>query len=115
VFTPTAAHDRTVLGKAGQRSDGVNARMEDAMYPGLSDTDCQVAAFRFRQLVAEGQHRQFVAGLCTGPADIRSGTTTFPQRLGTLLVRAGYHLQGLNTVTKQSLDTLATGERAAIA
>jgi hypothetical protein len=89
--------------------------MEDAMYPGLSDADCQVAGFRYRQLVSEGQDRQFVAGLRAAPADIRSRTTTFPQRLGTLLVRAGCHLQGLNTVTRQSLDTVAPGERAAIA
>ncbi len=85
------------------------------MYPGLSEADCQVAGFRYRQLVSEGQHRQLVAGLRAGPADIRSGTTTFQQRLGTLLVRAGYRLQGLHLVTRQSLDTVAAGERAAIA
>jgi hypothetical protein len=89
--------------------------MEDAMYPGLSEADCQVAGFRYRQLVAEGQHRQLVAGLRTGPADSRAGRTMFQQRLGPLLVRAGSRLQGLTTVTKQSLDTVATGERAAIA
>jgi hypothetical protein len=85
------------------------------MYPGLSEADCQVAGFRYRQLVAECQHRQLVAGLRTGPADSRAGRTMFQQRLGPLLVRAGSRLQGLTTVTKQSLDTVATGERAAIA
>ena len=52
---------------------------------------------------------------CPGPADSRAGTTTLQQRLGVLLVRAGHRLQGLNTVTRQSLDTVATGERTAIA
>ena len=85
------------------------------MYPGLSDADCQVAGLRFRQLVSEGQHRQLVAGLRAGPADSRSGRTMFQQRLCPLLVRAGSRRQGLNTVTRQSLDTVATGERAAIA
>ena len=85
------------------------------MYPGPSEADCQVAVFRYRQLVSEGQHRQLVAGLPAGPADSRSGRTTLQQRLGVLLVRAGHRLQGLNTVTRQSLDTVATGERTAIA
>lgn len=85
------------------------------MYPGLSDADCQVAAFRYRQLVAEGQHQRVVAGVPPGSADIRSETITFQQRLSTLLVRAGHRLQGLHSITRQSADTLATGERAAIA
>jgi len=42
-------------------------------------------------------------------------STMFQQGLGTLLVRAGYRLQGLHTVTRQSLDSVATGERAAVA
>jgi len=87
--------------------------MEDAMYPGLSEADCQVAGFRYQQLVTEGQHGQLIAGLHAGRSDIGSGTTTLQQRLGAFLVNAGHRLQGLNTVTKQSLDTVATGERAA--
>ena len=85
------------------------------MYPGLSDADCQVAGFRYRQLVAEGQNRQFIASMCPGSADTSSASATFQQRLGTFLVRAGHRLQGLNTVTRQGFDTVATGERAAIA
>ena len=30
------------------------------MYPGLSDADCQVAAFHYRQLVVAGQRQQIV-------------------------------------------------------
>jgi hypothetical protein len=85
------------------------------MYPGLSEADCQVAEFRYRQLVSEGQHQQLVSGVHPGSAETRSLLTTFQQGLGTLLVRAGHRLQGLNTITRQSADTLATGERAAIA
>lgn len=89
--------------------------MEDAMYPGLSEADCQVAGFRYRQFVAEGQVRQFIASVCPGSADSRSGTTPLHQRLGVLLVRAGSRLQGLNSVTRQGFDTVATGEQTAIA
>lgn len=79
------------------------------MYPGLSEADCQVAAFRYRQLVAEGQQQQVVAGVRPGPVDTLSATTTLQQRLGTLLVRAGRRRLGLHTVTAQRLDTVATG------
>ena len=85
------------------------------MYPGLSEADCQVAGFRYRQLVSEGQHQQLVSGVLPRSAETRSLLTTFQQGLGTLLVRAGHRLRGVNTITRQSADTLATGERAAIA
>ena len=85
------------------------------MYPGLSEADCQVAGFRYQQLVSEGQHQQLVSGVHPGSAETRSMSTTFQQRLGILLARAGHRLQGLNTITRQSADTLATGERVAIA
>jgi hypothetical protein len=104
-----------VLGKTGQRFDGDNTLQEDAMYPGLSEADCQVAGFRYRQLVSEGQHRQFIASVRPGPADTFSTSAKFRQHLGTFLVRAGERLQGLHSVTRHGFDTVATGERAAIA
>ena len=85
------------------------------MYPGLCDADCQVAAFRYQQMLVEGQHQQIVRGLRAELAETRSLSTTFQQRLGTFLVHAGQRLQGLNTVTTQRLETVATGERTAIA
>lgn len=84
------------------------------MYPG-NEADCQTAMLHYRALVAEGQHQQFVAGVRPGPVDTLSATTTLQQRLGILLMRAGRRLLGLHTVTTQSFDTVATGERAAIA
>jgi hypothetical protein len=104
-----------VLGKTGQRADEDNAPSEDAMYPGLSEADCQVAGFRYRQLVSEGQHQQFVAGVCSGAPDTVSVSARFQQRVGAFLMRAGDRLQGLHTFTRQSRDTIATGEPAAIA
>jgi len=110
-----AAHDRIVLGTTGPRSDRDKARMEDAMYPGLSDADCQVAGFRYRKLVADGQYQQFTGSVRPGSANTSSASARFQQRLGTFLVRAGHCLQGLHTITKRSAETLATGERVAIA
>ncbi len=85
------------------------------MYPGLSEADCQVADFRYRQLVAEGQHQQVVAGVHMGSIKILPASTALQQHLGTLLVRVGHRLLGLHSITTQSLDTVATGERAAVA
>ena len=85
------------------------------MYPGLSEADCQVAEFRYRQLVAEGQHQQLVAGLLRDQPIVALGR----RRCNSVSARSwcvpAHRLQGLNTVTRQSLDTVATGERAAIA
>ena len=59
------------------------------MYPGLSEAECQAAGFRYRALPLTANTSQFIAGVCPGPADSHPGTTTFHQRLGVLLVRAG--------------------------
>ena len=42
------------------------------MYPGLSEADCQVAGFHYRQLVNEGQRQQAAAGVRSASAGIRS-------------------------------------------
>ena len=112
---PAAAHDRIVLGKTGQGSDGADARLEDAMYPGLSEADCRVAEFRLRHLVSEGQHRQFVASVCPVSADTSSVSARFRQHLRTFLGRAGKRFQCLQTVMKSSRHAVAIGERDAIA
>jgi hypothetical protein len=85
------------------------------MFPGLSEADCQVAAFYHRQLMAEGQHQQIIAGVRPGSAETRSAATTLQQRLVTLLVGGGHHLLGLQAITTQNFDTVPTGKRAAIA
>ncbi len=85
------------------------------MYPGLSEADFQVAAFRYRQLVTEGQRQQLVAGVQPGSADTLRASIKFQPSFGTRLVHAGHRLLGLHSITTQSLDTVATGKRAAIA
>ncbi len=84
------------------------------MYPGLSDTDWQVAMIQHRQLVAEGQYQQFVASnLATATGHgLKSATI---RQFGTLLVRAGQRLQGAHSVTKNRLGSVVAGERGAMA
>jgi len=84
------------------------------MYPGLSDADCQVAEFHYRQLVNEGQRQHIAAGArpASGAARLISGSVR--QQVNALLVCAGQRLQGVQAVTRESLDTVAIGEPAAI-
>jgi hypothetical protein len=85
------------------------------MYPGLSDTNCQIAAFHYRELVDEGQRQQFISG--AGP--VSGGTRTVSrfvrQQLGAVLVCAGQRLQGGQVVSGQRLVPTPTGKMNAFA
>jgi hypothetical protein len=85
------------------------------MYPGLSDADCRVAAFRYSQLVNEGQRQQSSADarLATGSTRLVSGSVR--RHVGALLVYAGHRLQGVQAVTSEGLVLTTTGEMGAIA
>jgi hypothetical protein len=85
------------------------------MYPGLSDADCQVAAFRYRQLVDEGQRQQVSTGLRSASGVTRLVSGSVRRQVGTLLVRAGQRLQGVQAVTNESLVPTSTREVGALA
>jgi hypothetical protein len=85
------------------------------MYLGLSDGDCQVAAFHFRQLVNEGQRQQFLAGAHPASSVTRLVSGSVRRQVGTLLVCAGHRLQGVHAVTSESLVPTQAGELSAIA
>jgi hypothetical protein len=84
------------------------------MYPGLSEADCQVAAFHYRQLVDEGQRQQVSTGLraASGVTRLVSGSV---RQVGALLVCAGQRLQGVQMTAGQSLVATSTGQSGAIA
>ena len=85
------------------------------MYPGLSDADCQVATFHYRQLVDEGQRQQMFAGsrLVAGVASVVSASVR--RQVGAFLIGTGHRLQGVQAVTNESLVPTATGEMGAFA
>jgi hypothetical protein len=85
------------------------------MYPGLSDADCQVAAFRYRQLVNEGQRQQMSAGARPASRVTRMVFGSVRRQVGAFLVFAGQRLQGVPAVTGDSLVPTPTGEMGAIA
>ena len=84
------------------------------MYPGLSEADCQVAGFRYQQMLIKGQHQQIVAGVRPPAAGSRSGSTSLRQQVGVFLICAGQRLHGVQAVTRECLDTVGIGEPAAI-
>ena len=85
------------------------------MFMGLSEADGQVAMLRHHELVAEGQHQQFVTRMCVTSANTHPRSTAIRQQLGTLLVRAGQSLQGAHAVTRGSIGSVAASERSALA
>ena len=85
------------------------------MYPGPNDTDWQVAKFQHRELVAIGQHQQFVASVLAARIDARPMSTAIRCQVGTLLVRAGQRLQGAQAVARESGVSTAPVELGAIA
>ena len=85
------------------------------MYPGLSDADCQVAAFHYRQLVNAGQRQQMSAGARPAPGAARLMSGSVRQQVGAFLVCAGQRLQGVQAVTSERLVPTSTGEMSAVA
>ena len=85
------------------------------MYPGLSDADCQVATFHYRQLMNEGQRQQVSAGARPASGVTRLASGSVRRQVGALLVCAGQRLQGARMSTRESFIKTSTGEMGAIA
>ena len=85
------------------------------MYPGLSEADCQVAGFRYQQLVADGRQQQAVAGLRPVSVSSRAVVFSLRQQVGALLVLAGERLQNVEAVTREHVGSATPQERSAIA
>ena len=85
------------------------------MYPGLSEADCQVAAFHYRQLVDEGQRQQVSTGSRSASGVTRLVSGSVRRQVGALLVHAGQRLQGVRMTASESLVATSAGETGAIA
>ena len=92
-----------------------DTREGTAMYPGLSESDCQVAGFRYQQLLAEGRHQQGVASVLPASGGMRAVSLSLRQQCGALLVRAGEHLQSVGAATREGLGSTTPGGRGATA
>jgi len=85
------------------------------MYPGLSDPDCQAAAFRYRQLVNDGQRHQISSGVRPVSICSSAASTALWRRLATRLALAGRRIHDVPTVTRRRVDPISTGAQSAIA
>ena len=85
------------------------------MVPGLSEADCQVAGFRYQQLVTEGRRQQVMAGVRPPSVGSAAVSIALRQQFGALLVRAGERLQSVGEATREGIDSATTQERGAIA
>jgi hypothetical protein len=85
------------------------------MYPGLSDADCQVANFHYRQLVNEGQRQQVTASARPPSGVTRLVSGSVRRQVGAFMVSAGQRIQGVQMVTSESLVKIPTGEMGATA
>src|SRR3954447_3947991 len=106
---------RLCLERTGGGPTNNDSREEKAMYPGLSEADCQVAAFHYRQLVNDGQRQQISAGTHSAPRITHVVSRSLRQQIGVLLVCAGERLLGVQAVTTEGLVPTSTGEMSAIA
>jgi len=87
------------------------------MYPGLSEAECQVATFHYRQLVDEGQRQQVSASARPTSGVARAVCASVRRHVGAFLVCAGQRLQvqGVEMVASENLAPPSTGEMGAIA
>jgi hypothetical protein len=69
---------------------------EDPMVPGITDTECRIAEFRYRELHAEADRQRLAATACA--QNDRGGVTeTLQRRIGALIEQAIHLLQGEHT------------------
>lgn len=64
------------------------------MYPGLTDADCQIAEFRFREARAEAQRWRLALAERPVPTSAETAPQAIRRLVGTLLVRLGHRLSG---------------------
>ena len=82
------------------------------MFPGLSDTDCQVAVVHYQQLVAEGQRQQLSASARPTSGVTRVVCASVRRQVGAFLVCAGQRLQvqGVQMITSENLAPTSAAE-----
>jgi hypothetical protein len=85
------------------------------MYPAPNATDCQVASFRHREMLATGQREQFVASLRSPTIACPSGHKSLRHRLAERLVAAGRQMQCIHSHVEGAISSAGVDERGATA
>jgi hypothetical protein len=85
------------------------------MYPAPNATDCQVASFRHREMLATGQREQFVASLRSPTIACPSGHKSLRHRLAGRLAAAGGQLRDIHASVRRAISSPGVDERGATA
>jgi len=97
VLAATTAHDRTVPRKARQRFNEDESREEHAMHPGLSEAECRVAEFRYRELHAMAERERLAAYAAAVPSGRVGVMETMQRHVSAFMEQASHLLQSVRT------------------
>ena len=67
------------------------------MVPGITDTECRIEEFRYRELHAEAERQRLAALAARVPAGRGGVMETMQRRIGALMEQASHLLQGVRT------------------
>jgi hypothetical protein len=70
---------------------------EDSMVPGITDTECRIAQFRYRELRVEAERQRRATFTAPVPAGRVSVMETIHRRIGALMEQASQLLQSVRT------------------
>jgi hypothetical protein len=77
--------------------DGGDGAKEDTMVPGITDTECRIAEFRYREQHAEADRQRRSASAAPGLAGQGRVIETIQVRIGAVMRAFSYLLQGVRT------------------
>jgi hypothetical protein len=70
---------------------------EDTMVPGITDTECRIAEFRYRELHAEADRQRRAASAAPVPAGRVRVMETIQRHIGAVMEQFSHLLQGVRT------------------
>jgi hypothetical protein len=70
---------------------------EDIMVPGITDTECRIAEFRYRELHAEADRQRRAASAAPVPAGRVRVMETIQRHIGAVMEQFSHLLQGVRT------------------
>jgi hypothetical protein len=70
---------------------------EDTMVPGITDTDCRIAQFRYREVQAEAERQRLADLAVRVPPDRVGVMETMQRHVGALTEQVSQFLQGVRT------------------
>jgi hypothetical protein len=70
---------------------------EDTMVPGITDTECRIAEFRYRELHAEADRQRRAASAAPVPAGRVRVVETIQRHIGAVMEQFSHLLQGVRT------------------